>query len=231
MSVNSRKQTNRICLVLALLVNSFQAGAAQILFQGSPTESTTATVSRNEPNLLKVDGRKIKRVYGTEGMFTVTPEQDTGVAWLKPTTDKPLMSIFITDDTGQHYKLLLKVEDIPAETIIIRDSKGHAQQSRGSKNEPRNEEILSTIMALHDGEGDPKSELIPLWKGIKFELVRTLDLRGLRGEAYRLTNTSDKQVVMDEREFYRDGVQAVAIEKIVLETGDSTAVFVLSEGK
>lgn len=218
-------------MVLALLVNSFQAEAAQILFQGSPTESTTATVSRNEPNLLKVDGRKIKRVYGTEGMFTVTPEQDTGVAWLKPTTDKPLMSIFITDDSGQHYKLLLKVEDIPAETIIIRDSKGHAQQSRSSKNEPRNEEILSTIMALHDGEGDPKSELIPLWKGIKFELVRTLDLRGLRGEAYRLTNISDKQVVMDEREFYRDGVHAVAIEKIVLETGDSTAVFVLSEGK
>lgn len=218
-------------MVLALLVNSFQAGAAQILFQGSPTESTTATVSRNEPNLLKVDGRKIKRVYGTEGMFTVTPEQDTGVAWLKPTTDKPLMSIFITDDTGQHYKLLLKVEDIPAETIIIRDNKGHAQQARGIKNEPRNEEILSTIMALHDGEGDPKSELIPLWKGIKFELVRTLDLRGLRGEAYRLTNTSDKQVVMDEREFYRDGVQAVSIEKLVLETGDSTAVFVLSEGK
>lgn len=217
--------------MLALLVNSFQAGAAQILFQGSPTESTTATVSRNEPNLLKVDGRKIKRVYGTEGMFTVTPEQDTGVAWLKPTTDKPLMSIFITDDTGQHYKLLLKVEDIPAETIIIRDSKGNAQQSRSIKNEPRNEEILSTIMALHDGEGDQKSELIPLWKGIKFELVRTLDLRGLRGEAYQLTNTSDKQVVMDEREFYRDGVQAVTIEKIVLETGDSTAVFVLSEGK
>ena len=218
-------------MVLALLVNSFQAEAAQILFQGSPTESTTATVSRNEPNLLKVDGRKIKRVYGTEGMFTVTPEQDTGVAWLKPITDKPLMSIFITDDTGQHYKLLLKVEDIPAETIIIRDSKGHVQQSSGIKNEPRNEEILSTIMALHDGEGDPKSELIPLWKGIKFELVRTLDLRGLRGEAYQLTNTSDKQVVMDEREFYRDGVQAVSIEKIVLETGDSTAVFVLSEGK
>jgi len=70
-----------------------------------------------------------------------------------------------------------------------------------------------------------------LWKGIKFELVRTLDLTGLRGEAYRLTNISDKQIVMDEREFYRDGVQAVAIEKIVLETGDSTAVFVLSEGK
>jgi len=229
--VNSRKQTNKICLALVLLASNFQAGAAQILFQGSPTESTTATVSRNEPNLFKVDGRKIKRIYGTEGMFTVTPEQDTGVAWLKPTTDKPLMSIFITDDMGQHYKLLLKVEDIPAETIIIRGSEGYAQQSRDIKNEPRNEEILSAILALHDGEGDPKSELVPLWKGVKFELVRTLGLRGLRGEAYKLTNTSDKQVVMDEREFYRDGVQAVSIEKIVLGAGDSTAVFVISEGE
>ena len=80
-------------------------------------------------------------------------------------------------------------------------------------------------------KGDPKSELVPLWKGVKFELVRTLDLRGLRGEAYKLTNTSDKQVVMDEREFYRDGVQAVSVEKLVLEAGDSTAVFVLSEGE
>ncbi|MDP1942085.1 MAG: type-F conjugative transfer system secretin TraK, partial [Gallionella sp.] len=87
---------NRICLALALLASSVQAGAAQVLFQASPTESTTATVSRNEPNLLKVDGRKIKRIHGAEGLFTVTPEQDTGVAWLKPLTDKPLMSIFIT---------------------------------------------------------------------------------------------------------------------------------------
>ena len=229
--MNSRKQTNKICLVLALLLSSFQAVAAQILFQESPSESTTATVSRNEPNLLKVEGRKIKRIYGTEGLFTVTPEQDTGVAWLKPTTDKALMSIFITDDTGQHYKLLLKVEDIPAETIIIRGRKGHASQAGGIKNEPRNEEILSAIMALHDGEGDPKSGLVPLWKGVRFELVRVLELRGLRGEAYLLTNTSDKQVVMDEREFYRDGVQAVSIEKLVLEAGDSTAVFVLSEGE
>ena len=147
---------SRICLALLLLASSVQAGAAQILFQGSPTESTTATVSRNEPNLLQVEGRKIKRIYGTEGMFTVTPEQDTGVAWLKPTTDKPLMSIYVTDDMGQHYKLLLKVEDIPAETIIIRGGNNAVRKAGSIKNEPRNEEILSSIMALHDGEGDLK---------------------------------------------------------------------------
>ena len=80
---------NKICTALAfLLASSFQVEAAQILVQSSPTESTVAVVSRNEPNLFQIEGRKIKRIYGTEGLFTVTPEADTGVAWLKPLTDK-----------------------------------------------------------------------------------------------------------------------------------------------
>ena len=128
---------NKICLALALLASSFQAGAEQVLLQGSPTESTTAIVSRNEPNLFRIDGRKIRRIYGTEGLFTVTAEAETGVAWLKPLTDKPMMSVFITDDTGQHFKLLLKVEDIPAETIIIRGKGEHDRNVAVSlKNEP-----------------------------------------------------------------------------------------------
>jgi len=61
--------------------------------------------------------------------------------------------------------------------------------------------------------------------------VRVLDLRGLRGEAYVLTNTSDKQIVMDEREFYRAGVQSVAVENLTLEPGQSTRVIVISEAE
>ena len=161
-------------------------------------------------------------------MFTVTPEQETGVAWLKPMTDKSMMSVFITDEDGQHYKLLLKVEDIPAETIIVR-GKSHVTVPMNVKGEPRNEEILRrAILALYDGEGDAKNETIPLWKGTKFELMRVISLRGLRGEAYLLTNTTDQQIVMDEREFYRDGVEAVSTEKPILEAGESTAVYVIN---
>ena len=46
-----------------------------------------------------------------------------------------------------------------------------------------------------------------------------------------LTNTSDKQIVMDEREFYREGVLAVAFGQPVLEAGESTPVFVISEAE
>lgn len=215
-------------LALAL-ASSFQAGAAQILFQGSPTESISATVSRNEPNLIKVEGRKIRRIYGTEGLFTVTPEAETGAAWFKPMTDKPAISVFITDDTGQHFKILLKVEDIPAETLILRGKDEHVKNLGSLKNEPRNDLLINIVKALHDGEGDAKNTVIPLWKGVRFELVKVLELYNLTGSSYWLTNTSEKQIVIDEREFYRDGVQAVAVKKPSLEPGETTQVFVISE--
>jgi len=222
----------KIFLASALLLNSLQVQAAQILFQRSPTDATTAVISRHEPNLITVDGRKIRRIHGAEGLFTVTPEPDTGSAWLKPTSDKPMMSAYITDEDGQHYKLLLKVEDIPAETIIIRGrGLGGSTTPPSGKNEPRNDDIINATVALFNGHGDPRSEVIPLWKGTRFELVRVLDLRGLRGEAYVLTNTSDKQIVMDEREFYRAGVQSVAVENLTLEPGQSTRVIVISEAE
>lgn len=219
-------------LVSALLLNSLQVQAAQIVFQGAPTDATTAVISRHEPNLITVDGRKIRRIHGAEGLFTITPEPDTGSAWLKPTSDKPMMSAYVTDEDGQHYKLLLKVEDIPAETIIVRGRglRGSAIPPSG-KNEPRNDDIINTTVALFNGHGDRKSEVIPLWKGTRFELVRIIDLRGLRGEAYVLTNTSDKRIIMDEREFYRTGVQSVTVEKLTLEAGQSTRVIVISEAE
>ncbi len=220
----------KIFLVSALLLNSIQSQAAQVLFQDSPTEATTAIVSRHEPNLITVDGRKIRRIYGAEGLFTIKPEPDTGAAWIKPTSDKPMMSAYITDEDGQHYKLLLKVEDIPAETIIIKGrgtSSGYLAMSK--KNEPRNDDILNTTVALLNGDGDSKLDTIPLWKGTRFELVKVFELRGIRGETYVLTNLSDKQIIMDEREFYRNGVQSVAIENATLEAGKSTRIFVVSE--
>lgn len=222
----------KIFLVSALLLfNSIQSQAAQVLLQNSPTEATTAIVSRHEPNLITVEGRKIRRIYGAEGLFTVTPEPDTGAAWIKPTSDKPMMSAYITDEDGQHYKLLLKVEDIPAETIIVKGGRipiSSLQMSK--KNEPRNDDIINTTVALFNGgAGDTKHDIIPLWKGVRFELVRVLELRGIRGEAYKLTNTSDRQIVMDEREFYRNGVQSVTIENATLEAGKSTRIIVVSE--
>jgi len=219
----------RIFLVLALL-NSFHSQAAQVLYADSPTAAITATASRHEPNLITVDGRKIRRIYGADGLFTIKPDPETGAAWLKPTSDKPMMTAFITDEDGQHYKILLHVKDVPAETILIKARRAKSNSPLLiRKNDPHNDDILNLTIALFKGDGESKSNIIPLWRGTKFELVKTLELRGIRGSIYRLTNTSDKQIVMEEREFYRSGVQSVAIEHATLEAGKSTRIIVVSE--
>ena len=218
----------KIFLALALWASSFPCFSAQVLLQDSPAETATAIVSRHEPNLITVNGRKIRRIFGAEGLFTVSPEPDTGAAWVKPTTDKPMFTIYVTDEDGQHYKVLLKVEDVPSETVVLQ-GRGVNNPALSQKNEPRNDDIINTTMSMYSGDGDVKEETIPLWKGTKFQLKREVDLHGIRGEAYLLTNTSSKQMVMTEQEFYRKGVESITIEKPILDPGQSTRIFIITE--
>jgi len=65
-------------------------------------------------------------------------------------------------------------------------------------------------------------------EGAMFVLVKVVE-GPLKGEKYLLTNTSDKPMVIDERELYRRGVVAIAIEKPELKPAETTAVYVVSE--
>ncbi len=218
-------------LASALLLSSSLSLADQFVFPNKEIPST-ATVSRREPTLITVDGHKIKRIYGTEGLFVVTPEADTGAAWFKPMTDAPMFSVFVTDVDGHHFKLLLEVKDVPADAIIIKPPRSIVSPSAvGLRNEPRNVAITAVIQALYNGEGDSKNLVIPLWKGTQFTLLREYELEAVKGQVYRLVNLSAKRMVVDEREFYHERVQAVAIDKLTLEPNDTTLVYVVMESE
>ena len=223
-------------LALLLASASFAANAGQTL-EGSPDDGLTAMVSRSEPNLIRIGGRKIRRIQGVEGEFQVSPDKDTGVAYLKPTTDKPVLSLFIADDAGRHWKITLKVAEIPAETIVIRDrSRLHQEAKAFASDESRNTAIRRVLMALaRDAEPEDMIardtlEIVPLWNEARFVLVRTLE-GTLVGEKYQLTNVSKTRMVIDERELYRRGVLAVMVESLELEPGEATQVMVVLEGR
>jgi hypothetical protein len=93
-----------LTLLLASVTSPIFAGQ---LLEGRPDDALTATVSRNEPNLIRVDGGKIRRIHGVEGEFVVSADRETGAAYLKPTTEQPQFSVFVADDAGRHWKLLL----------------------------------------------------------------------------------------------------------------------------
>ncbi len=225
-------------MALALFLGSVSAPsfAGQYL-EGSPDDGLTATVSRSEPNLIRVEGRKIRRIQGVEGEFLVTPDKETGAAYLKPNTDKPILSVFVADDAGRHWKLMLKVADVPAETLVIRDrSRSRVEGRAFLADESRNAAIRRVLLALaRDTEPEDMTArdtlvIVPLWNEARFVLVRTLE-GALLGEKYQLTNVSSSRMVIDERELYRRGVLAVMVDSLELEPGEATNVMVVLEGR
>ena len=215
-----------------LLLASLDAGAAQVL-QGRPDDTLAAGLSRSEPTLIRIEGHRIRRVFGAEGDFDVKADKDAGTAFVKPTTDKPAFSAYVADDAGRTWKLLLSLTDGPADSIVIKGRGGESAGKRPGKDSTRNLEIKRVVLALDaDGETNMESrtanELVPLWKEAIFVLVKIVQ-GPLKGEKYHLTNTSDKPMVIDERELYRRGVVAVSVEKSELKPAETTAVYVISE--
>jgi len=69
--------------------------------------------------------------------------------------------------------------------------------------------VVLALDSETEGDLDARraNEIVPLWKEAMFVLVKVVE-GPLKGEKYLLTNTSDKPMVIDERELYRRGVVA-----------------------
>lgn len=219
-------------LLIPLLVASFSASAAQVLV-GKPDDTLSARVSRAEPTLIRIDGHRVRRIFGAEGEFAVTADKEAGTAYIKPSSDKSTLSLFVSDESGRTWKLLLSVIDGPSDSITIKSRSVSGNVTAQGRDVPRNQLIKRVLLSLQsDGDGEfdfrVTNEIVPLWSEALFVLTKVID-GPLKGEKYKLTNTSAKLMVLDERELYRRHVVAVAIAKPQLSPGESTDVFVLSE--
>lgn len=228
---SSRKPVNKI-LLIPLLVASFSASAAQVLV-GKPDDTLSARVSRAEPTLIRIDGHRVRRIFGAEGEFAVTADKEAGTAYIKPSTDKSTLSLFVSDESGRTWKLLLSVIDGPSDSITIKSRSISGAVPGQGRDVPRNQLIKRVLLSLQsDGDGEfdfrVSNEIVPLWSEALFVLTKVID-GPLKGEKYQLTNTSANLMVLDERELYRRHVVAVSIAKPQLSPGESTDVFVLSE--
>lgn len=230
------KPATKTRLAQALLLASLASpGFAAQFVEGHPDDGLAATVSRTEPNLIRVDGRRIRRIHGVEGEFAVSADRETGIAYLKPTTEQARLTVFVADDAGRHWKLLLQVADIPAETLVLRERPRPAAAGRALvADDPRHAAIRRVLLALardttpEDMSASERLEIVPLWNESRFVLVRILE-GALRGEKYQLTNVSATRMVLDEREFHRRGVLAVMLDSLELEPGEATQVMVVLE--
>ena len=57
-------------LLIALLAASLSANAAQVLV-GKPDDTLSARVSRAEPTLIRIEGHRVRRIFGAEGELSL----------------------------------------------------------------------------------------------------------------------------------------------------------------
>jgi len=202
--------------------------------QGNPDETLHAVISRTDPTLIRIDGQSIVNIFGTKGEFTAEADGKTGAAYIKPLSDKNPISVFVTDESDQTWRLLLSVSDTPADTIVINSEKKKAPEPVFGKDMERNRAIKYMVLALKspelvpDVEVRPTNRVVPLWGNALFMLTATAQGQ-YEGEKYRLTNTSAQPMVIDERELYRNGVVAISIERPTLNPGETSEVYVIRE--
>lgn len=178
----------------------------------------------------------------SQGEFVLGCDLLKGEIFVRPVgkATKPI-NLFVSTERAT-YTLLLRRADVPAGTIVLVDK--NVRMAQG--NVPRIGKAATHVRALKamllimtgtrsadEVTVEELGQTMRLWREARFELVRQYNGLGMVGEEYRLTNTSNGQMVLAEQEFDReqDGVLGVAIERMTLQPREQTAVYVIRSGE
>ena len=233
---------NNKLTLLSLLLCSGISHATQYV-EKADERTVEVSVSSVEQNALVIEGGRIDTVIpSVSGALTYVKDTKNGVLYFA-FADRffnGTLSLFVTDENGQRYRLLLIPSKIAAEEVIIRPKKTQPKPSvqEGNLATSHHSQIKNMIYVMANDQGDADQELagiekvaynklITLWLETEFLLLDTYTTEGIRGERYQLTNISNKPLVLQEQEFYRKNVVAVAVQNLNLAPQQSTIVYIV----
>ena len=237
-----RGRVNKILLIAtAIFMMLFIPGLATAAqeFKVKDGDTITVKISSRELTRITISGEgRLEKVWGSAGILEIQPDKDKGEIFVRPTNVAPAaLSFFVRDDMGSTYTVVAQQHDIPSETIVIKPSTQRKSKSRSSKY--RSTPFVETVkrlmksMALGDSlDGysydDVESE-VELWAETEITLRRIYSGYELLGEVYTIKNISDEEMNFHEREFldFGDRVQAAALERLSLNKGESTFLYVV----
>jgi conjugal transfer pilus assembly protein TraK len=214
-------------LVLALAATTVPA--LQVI-DAREQENVVARISLRELTRLKVENARIESIRVREGELAIEPDRERNEAFLRPLGGARNISVFVTTDRGT-FNLQLTPEDVPSTTIILRVPRLYPAGAAGATDDYRHI-VKQRLLAMMQGDAtDASIEEIhrqtPLWKDTRYVLERSYRFEGFEGDVFTLINTGKSAIEMREREFTQANVAAVSIERLRLNPGESTHVYVL----
>lgn len=233
--------------VIAMTVLATNAHS-EIEVVGSESQIAEVAISRYEQNLIEIKDRKISSVIpSVNGSLAYQKDNTNGVLYFTLANPNFLgtISVFVNDDEGERYKLILvPTQQAAQEIIIVPPTRPLDDDSRSVDSLDLKEKSGSYIYEIKKmmfdlgraGNGENTQDAmnkivvnkkIPLWKQADLVLANRYDNGVLLGEEYYMTNITSKTLVIREQEFYRNNVLAVSVDKLNLEPNETTIVYVV----
>ncbi len=214
-----------------------QVHAVQVL-EGSDGASLYAKISKTEPTRITVTPGRVASLRVREGTLNIDPDDDTGQLFVTaPAGSSRPVNGFLTTDGGDTYTLVLELVDGPSDSIVIRQGKKANKPPVGVtqvlQTGPYVKEIkrlfvaMATNTTLTGVAVAERNQEVMLWKEASMTLEKQYVAGDVIGERFSVRNVSGKPMVLDEREFYKPGVHAVAIDQLNLSPGGTTTAYVI----
>jgi len=187
------------------------------------------------------DGSQLSGLWGVKGQVKITKDEEAGEAFIQPMVSAPF-SIFVRDEYNATYTLVITPTNTPGEMILLRPQRKSNMSEQAEKAMPYIELIKRTLKVVAANDDlvsmdpdfkDDKAVAIPLWEEAVFRLHETRDSATIRAHVYTLINVSDNVMRLAESEFrhVEENWRAISLRKLILQPGESTRVYILTDRK
>ena len=223
-------------LLSVVIFMQIQQSHAKQLFSVSKDEAVLATISAKELSRLVFDS-KITRVFGIRSEFH--HEILDNSLYIKPHARKPI-NFFVLLDSGDTYKIIALLEDIPAAQITIKSDENDSSTLKSILHAPGIltgeailqqdiKRIITSIMAdeILDYKVKTLNKSYRKKRGIQKTLESVWSKPGIKARKYYLTNISSEVIDLNKRD-YLDDSSAVYLNKNQIEPGQ-TAILITAE--
>jgi conjugal transfer pilus assembly protein TraK len=219
-------------VVLLILAIAPQRVVALQVISPAEGESMFVNISQTELNLIQFPFGGIRAYTSSPKVDIKVQSHQVLVTMTDPQVSKP-QEVFFSTPHGT-YLLMLVPKGIPAETIVMKISKEKFEEAEEWEKESdyvtRLKELIKALYAGIPPSGysmSAEKEDVSMWEGVEQTVTMTMVGAGLAGEVQDLTNHGALAVNIEESEFYKEGVLAVALSSHEINPGSKGQAFIV----
>ncbi len=213
------------CLPLA--VHAYQRVPVQEGYEVS------ANIASEGLNRIAVEGDKIISIKGTTGQFALEKDDVLGQIYIQPTETKDKsIHLYVSTEKGHTYSLNLTSSEVSPESIVLVPAPEVSPPSAWEKSTSYEDSLKEIVKAMHtqvfEGYTVDKAKIkLPKIHNVQITHLQTYLGAKLFGEVLEVRNNRNEDTLLNETDFYWEGVRAVAIVDKILPAKSKTRVYLV----